>query len=107
MFLQQLIDVYILPMLQSNSRDFAPLAAALARLAGIIALGIIMQYAYTRIMVNVGQGTMLKIRKRLFNNMESLPISYFDTHSHRDIMSIYTHDVDTLRQLIGQCRQNA
>ena len=106
LFIQTLIDQYILPLLGAETPDFAPLAAALAKLAGIMGLGIVTSYAYNRIMVNVGQGSMLRIRTKLFDNMEELPISYFDTHVHGDIMSVYTNDVDTLRQLIGQSIPN-
>ena len=106
LFTQTLIDDYILPLLSAESPDFAPLAGALARLAGILGLGIATSYAYNRIMVNVSQGSMLRIRTQLFDNMEELPISYFDTHVHGDIMSVYTNDVDTLRQLIGQSIPN-
>ncbi len=102
LFMQTLIDDYILPMLGTENPDFGPLAVALLKLAGILGVGILTSYAYNRIMVNIGQGTMLKLRTRLFSNMESLPIKYFDTHAHGDIMSVYTNDVDTLRQLISQ-----
>ena len=106
LFTQTLIDDYILPMLSvanaGGTPDFAPLAAAILKLACILAFGVLASYGYNRIMVTVSQGTMLRLRTRLFNNMEGLPISYFDTHSHGDIMSVYTNDVDTLRQLIGQ-----
>lgn len=102
LFMQTLIDDYILPMLGTENPDFGPLAVALLKLAGILGIGILTSYAYNRIMVNIGQGTMLKLRTRLFSNMESLPIKYFDTHPHGDIMSVYTNDVDTLRQLISQ-----
>ena len=102
LFMQKLIDDYIKPMVLTGSRDFAPLAAALFRVAGFYAVGIICTYAYNRIMVNVGQGTIRSFRVKLFNKMKSLPIRYFDTHAHGDIMSIYTNDTDTLRQMIGQ-----
>ncbi len=105
LFMQQLIDVYILPMLagtMSTEAGFAALASALFRLAVILAFGVACSYAYNRIMVNVSQGSLLRIRQEIFTTMEKLPISYFDTHAHGDIMSIYTNDVDTLRQLIGQ-----
>ena len=68
----------------------------------VYVVGVFSAYAYSRIMVNISQGTMLKLRTELFSNMESLPIRYFDTHAHGDIMSVYTNDVDTLRQLFGQ-----
>ncbi len=105
LFTRTLIDDYILPMLADKEAgltpDFAPLAAAIGRLAIFLVLAITSSYGYNRIMVNVSQGSMLHIRQELFSNMEKLPISYFDTHAHGDIMSVYTNDVDTLRQLIG------
>lgn len=102
LFLQDLIDDYITPMMQSGSRDFSPLILALIQVAFIYLIGVICSYIYNRVMVNVSQGTMRTIRKDVFNNMQSLPISYFDTHSHGDIMSVYTNDIDTLRQFISQ-----
>ena len=106
LFIQSLIDDYILPMVETvnagGAADFAPLAAALGRLAIVLVLGIGAAYGYNRVMVNVSQGTLLRLREELFSNMEKLPIKYFDTHAHGDIMSVYTNDVDTLRQLIGQ-----
>ncbi|MBE6109605.1 MAG: ABC transporter ATP-binding protein, partial [Erysipelotrichaceae bacterium] len=102
LFTRTLIDDYIVPLLNTQNPDFAPLAARLLKLAGVLALGVISAYSYNRIMVTVGQGTMEKLRVELFTHMESLPIKYFDTHSHGDIMSVYTNDIDTLRQLIGQ-----
>src|SRR5699024_5119442 len=102
LFTQSLIDDYITPMLQSRSAGFGPLAAALLRVAGVYAIGILCAYGYNRIMVNVSQGTMRDLRVELFQHMESLPIRYFDTHAHGDIMSVYTNDVDTLRQLMSQ-----
>ena len=105
LFTRTLIDDYILPLVadaQSGvTPDFGPLAHALTRLAIILSVGILCSYGYNRIMVNVSQGTMLNIRTSLFTHMQSLPIKYFDTHAHGDIMSIYTNDVDTLRMLIG------
>ena len=85
-----------------DTPDFSSLAHALLGLIATYAAGIICAYSYNRIMVNIGQGTMRRIREDLFSHMESLPIRYFDTHPHGDIMSVYTNDVDTLRQLIGQ-----
>ncbi len=82
--------------------DYSPLAQALLKLVAIFAVGVLCSYGYNRIMVNVGQGTMKKLRTEMFTNMESLPIRYFDTHAHGDIMSVYTNDIDTLRQLISQ-----
>lgn len=102
LFMQKLIDDYIVPMLNNSSKDFGPLAAAIGKIAIIYGIGVIMMYAYNRIMVNVTQGTMKRIRQEMFEHMESLPIKYFDTHAHGDIMSIYTNDTDTLRQMIGQ-----
>ena len=102
LFMQTLIDDYIVPLTRSADPDFASLAKALLSLAEIYAAGILCAYAYNRIMVNITQGTMRNLRVELFEHMESLPIRYFDTHIHGDIMSIYTNDVDTLRQLISQ-----
>lgn len=102
LFMQTLIDDYILPMINQSNPDFGPLGIALFKLALLFIAGALMTYAYNRIMVNVSQGTLRKIRVDLFTHMESLPIKYFDTHSHGDIMSIYTNDTDTLRQMIGQ-----
>ena len=101
-FPQTLVDDYIMPMLQNGSSDFSGLASDLIRLACIMAVGVVTAFSYNRIMVNVSQGTMLHLRDDLFHNMEALPIKYFDTHAHGDIMSVYTNDVDTLRQLLSQ-----
>lgn len=102
LFMQSLIDDYILPLTKMQTPDFIPLANALMKMVGVYALGIMCAYTYNRIMVNITQGTMRNLRKDLFAHMESLPIRYFDTHAHGDIMSVYTNDVDTLRQLISQ-----
>ena len=102
LFMEELIDQYIVPLLSAAVPDFGPLAGHLLSLAAVLAAGILCAYAYNRIMVNVSQGTMKRIRTELFSHMESLPIRYFDTHAHGDIMSVYTNDVDTLRQLISQ-----
>lgn len=102
LFMQKLYDDYIAPLLQSQTPDFSNLASALFQVGIVYAIGIVCAYAYNRIMVNVSQGTMRNLRIELFHHMESLPIKYFDTHAHGDIMSIYTNDVDTLRQLISQ-----
>ena len=102
MFMQKLIDVYIEPMMKQSTPDYGPLAHRMLGLGLILVLGIICAYAYNRIMVNVTQGTMKRLRVQLFERMESLPISFFDTHPHGDIMSVYTNDVDTLRQVISQ-----
>ncbi len=101
-FPQSLVDDYIVPMLGSGSADFSGLAQQLVRLVCIMAVGVITAFAYNRIMVNVSQGTMRHLRDDLFRKMESLPIKYFDTHAHGDIMSVYTNDIDTLRQLLSQ-----
>ncbi|MDE5803857.1 MAG: ABC transporter ATP-binding protein/permease [Lachnospiraceae bacterium] len=101
-FIEVLIDDHIKPMIGSENPDFGGLFLALAQLAGYFAAGVLCSYLYNRIMVNVTQGTLRNLRKALFSKMESLPIRYFDTHAHGDIMSVYTNDVDTLRQLISQ-----
>ena len=102
LFMQSLIDDYIVPLTQAQTPDFSELAAAIASVAITYSIGIICAYGYNRIMVNISQGTMRNLRIELFQHMESLPIRYFDTHAHGDIMSVYTNDVDTLRQLISQ-----
>ncbi len=102
LFVQSLVDDYIMPLLNVDNPDFTPLAHALMGIVVFYIIGIAASYAYNRIMVNVSQGTMKKFRDELFANMESLPIKYFDTHAHGDIMSVYTNDVDTLRQLFSQ-----
>ena len=101
-FPQTLVDDYITPMLQNGTDDFSGLAADLIQLACVMGVGVITAFTYNRIMVNVSQGTMRHLRDDLFRRMESLPIKYFDTHAHGDIMSVYTNDVDTLRQLLSQ-----
>lgn len=101
-FPQTLVDDYITPMLQNGTDDFSGLAKDLFQLACIMAVGVITAFSYNRIMVNVSQGTMRRLRDDLFRRMEALPIKYFDTHAHGDIMSVYTNDVDTLRQLLSQ-----
>ena len=102
LFMQTLIDDYILPLTSQSNPDFRPLGMAIMKLALFFIAGALMTYTYNRIMVNVSQGTMKKIRIDVFTHMESLPIKYFDTHAHGDIMSIYTNDIDTLRQMISQ-----
>ena len=102
LFMQTLIDDYIEPMIGVSNPDFAPLLTALSSIALIYAIGVLCSWAYNRIMVNVSQGTMRNIRVSLFTHMQSLPIRYFDTHAHGDIMSVYTNDIDTLRQMISQ-----
>ncbi len=106
LFTRSLIDDYITPMLSQASPDFSPLALALIKLAAVLLLGVAASYSYNLIMIFVGQGTMLKLRQNLFAHMEDLPLSYFDSHSHGDVMSVYTNDVDTLRQVIGNTVPN-
>ena len=96
-FPQTLVDDYLVPTINSGSQDFSGLFHAIVRLVGILAVGVVAIFAYNRIMVNISQGTMRHLRDDLFHKMESLPIKYFDTHAHGDIMSVYTNDVDTLR----------
>ena len=102
MFTKNLIDDYITPFLLTDTPDFTPLAKAIARVAIFYGIGVIATYTYNRIMVAVTQGTLRNLRNDLFAHMEKLPIRYFDTHSHGDIMSVYTNDIDTLRQMISQ-----
>lgn len=102
LFLQSLIDDYITPMIGSSNPDFAPLGAALMQIACVYLVGVVCSFTFNRVMVNVSQGTLRNLRIQLFNHMESLPIRYFDTHAHGDIMSVYTNDTDTLRQFISQ-----
>ena len=102
LFLRTLIDQYITPMLSSGSRDFAPLVSALIKISWIYLAGVVSSFLYQRIMVIVTQGTLRNLRQDLFSHMETLPIRYFDQNAHGDIMSVYTNDVDTLRQLISQ-----
>ena len=102
MFIQSLIDDYIQPMLTAESADYQPLAMAILRVAGFYAIGVAAAYIYNRLMINVTQGVLRNLRNDLFSHMETLPIKYFDTHSHGDIMSIYTNDTDTIRQMVSQ-----
>ncbi len=102
LFQRTLIDTYIQPMLDTGSKDFSPLVSGLITLAIVYLVGVAASYIYQMIMIEVCQGTMKQLRIKLFSNMESLPIKYFDVHAHGDIMSVYTNDVDTLRQLISQ-----
>ncbi|HJC65946.1 MAG: ABC transporter ATP-binding protein [Lachnospiraceae bacterium] len=101
-FPQKLVDNYIMPMLSQGSDDFGSLRSDLIQLACVMGIGVIAAFSYNRIMVNISQGTMLRLRDDLFHKMEALPIQYFDTHAHGDIMSVYTNDVDTLRQMLSQ-----
>ena len=102
LFTRTLIDSYILPMIGQTNPDFGPLAGAIGRVAIFYLAGALANWIQARVMVNVTQGTMRNIRIEMFDHMQSLPIKYFDTHKHGDIMSMYTNDIDTLRQLISQ-----
>ena len=106
LFLQKLYDAYIVPMIQTGDADFHPLLIQLIKVGVVYAIGVFTSWAYNRLMVEVSQGTMRNLRVRLFGHMQSLPIRYFDTHAHGDIMSVYTNDIDTLRQLISQSLPN-
>ncbi len=102
LFQQSLYDDYIQPMLDENSTNFAPLLLQLVQVGSVYLIGVLASWAYNRMMVNVAQGTMRNMRIRIFSHMQSLPIRYFDSHPHGDIMSVYTNDIDTLRQFVGQ-----
>ena len=102
LFTQSLIDDYITPMMDQTDPDYAPLATQLMKLAAVLGIGTLCSFAYNRLAVTVSQGTLKRLRTSLFENMESLPLKYFDTNAHGDIMSVYTNDIDTLRQYIGQ-----
>ena len=102
MFTKNLIDDYIVPLLKTGSPDYGPLLAAMGEVAVFYGIGVISTFAYSKIMIYVSQGTIKNLRVELFSHMQDLPIRYFDSHAHGDIMSIYTNDIDTLRQLISQ-----
>ena len=102
LFLQTLIDEYILPMTQQEAPDFGPLLAAILRIALVYAVGVLAAWGSNYTMIFVSQGTLRNLRLRLFDKMERLPIRYFDTHAHGDVMSVYTNDIDTMRQMISQ-----
>nr|WP_308669162.1 ABC transporter ATP-binding protein [uncultured Agathobacter sp.] len=102
MFTKNLIDDYIVPLLKTKTPDYGPLLAAMGRVAVFYGIGVISTFAYSKIMIYVSQGTIKDLRVELFSHMQDLPIRYFDSHAHGDIMSIYTNDIDTLRQLISQ-----
>lgn len=102
MFTKNLIDDYIVPLLKTGSPDYGPLLAAMGRVTIFYGIGVISTFAYSKIMIYVSQGTIKNLRVELFSHMQDLPIRYFDSHAHGDIMSIYTNDIDTLRQLISQ-----
>ena len=102
MFTKNLIDDYIVPLLKTGNPDYGPLLAAIGRVTVFYGIGVISTFAYSKIMIYVSQGTIKNLRVELFSHMQDLPIRYFDSHAHGDIMSIYTNDIDTLRQLISQ-----
>ena len=102
LFTRTLIDDYIVPLTQTDNPQYGALAQALLTLGVVLLFGVICSYTYNRIMINVTQGTMLRLRNDMFAHMQKLPVSYFDGRSHGDVMSTYTNDVDTLRQMIGQ-----
>ncbi len=102
LFTKSLIDVYIIPLMGKINPDFSPLARRLMTLACVLAVGVLCNYSMNRIMIMVSQGSLKRLRTELFNKMESLPLTYFDTHARGDIMSVYTNDIDTLRQVISQ-----
>lgn len=102
LFTRHLVDDYILPLSSVATPDFSPLAAALGRLSLVLAAGVVCAFVSSRLMIRVSEGTMRRLRRALFDHMETLPVSYFDVHPRGALMSVYTNDVDTLRQLIGQ-----
>ena len=102
MFMQTLIDCYIIPMLKNKSHDFGPLLMAMAKVGAFYLCGVAAVFVQSQLMVTITQGTLNSMRKDLYNHMQDLPIKYFDTHAHGDVMSIYTNDIDTLRQMISQ-----
>lgn len=102
MFTKNLIDDYIVPLLKTKTPDYGPLLSAIGKVAVFYGIGVISTYAYSKVMIYVSQGTIRNLRIELFSHMQDLPIRYFDSHPHGDIMSIYTNDIDTLRQLISQ-----
>ncbi len=101
-FIKDLVDVYITPLTKTANPDFGPLKSAILRIAIVYMIGVFSTYMFSKIMIYVAQGTLRKMRTKLFSHMQSLPIKYFDTHAHGDIMSVYTNDIDTLRQMISQ-----
>ena len=101
-FIKYLIDDFITPLLGSQSPDYSGLLNVIMVMAVIYLVGVICTYTYNRLMINISQGVLNKIRKQMFNHMQKLPIRYFDSRTHGDIMSTYTNDVDTLRQMLSQ-----
>ena len=102
LFMRTLVDDYIVPLTKMADPDYGPLAEAVLKMCGVFLIGVFSSWLYNRLMINVTQGSLRRLRVDLFHKMEYLPIKYFDTHSHGDIMSVYTNDVDTMRQLISQ-----
>ena len=102
LFMRTLIDDYILPLIGRQNPDFSELARAIGRVACFYGIGVVASFVQSRLMIYVTQGTQRNLRNDLFEKMEELPIKYFDTHAHGDIMSIYTNDIDTMRQLVSQ-----
>ena len=102
MFMKTMIDDYIVPLVQADKPDFGPFGMAILRVAMFYLIGVVFAYLYNRLMIYVTQGTLRDLRNDMFKKMESLPIKYFDTHPHGDIMSVYTNDIDTLRQMVSQ-----
>lgn len=102
MFMKTMIDDHIVPLLQADKPDFGPFGMAILRVAIFYLIGVVFAYLYNRLMIYVTQGTLRDLRNDMFKKMESLPIKYFDTHPHGDIMSVYTNDIDTLRQMVSQ-----
>ena len=102
LFLEMLIDDFITPLLQQQSPSFDALLSAICIMGAIYLAGVLASFVYTRLMAKISQSTLKKIRDDMFIHMQKLPIGYFDTHTHGDVMSHYTNDTDTLRQFIGQ-----
>ena len=102
LFMQELLDVYIPPLMKVDNPDFSNLIFALIKIGIILALAVLASFVQARLMMYISQGTLRNLRDDLFTHMENLPIKYFDTHPHGDIMSVYTNDIDTLRQMISQ-----
>ncbi|MBR4897987.1 MAG: ABC transporter ATP-binding protein [Prevotella sp.] len=101
LFTRTLIDDYVVPLTQTDNPEYASLLQTLFKLGAVLLLGVVCSYAYNRLMIQVSQGTMLRLRKQIFERMQQLPVSYFDQHQHGEIMSTYTNDVDSLRQMIS------
>ena len=102
LFIKNLIDDYIMPLLHKSNPNFMPLFKAIVEIAVVYGIGVLSTYAYSRLMIKVSQGSLKRLRDDMFSHMEMLPISFFDTHSHGNLMSLYTNDTDTLRQMISQ-----